>query len=127
MKIIVCGGRHFYDYELLKRKIQTVINMHHLKYEDIEIVSGHCEGADMLGEKYAQEFGASITIFPAQWEKYGRAAGPIRNKQMVDYIKEDENPLVIAFTSPRTKGTRNTIKEAKKLNIPVIETEYGEK
>lgn len=124
MKIIVCGGRHFDDYELLISKMQAAIDMHHLKYEDIEIVSGHCEGADMLGEKYAQEFGTSISIFPAQWEKYGRVAGPIRNKQMVDYIKSDPNPLVIAFTNPRTKGTRNTIKEAKKLNIPVIETEY---
>lgn len=95
--------------------------------EDIEIVSGHCEGADMLGEKYAQEFGTSISIFPAQWEKYGPSAGPIRNKQMVDYIKSDPNHLVIAFTNSKTKGMKNTILQAKKHNIPVIETEYRSK
>ena len=61
----------------------------------------------------------------AEWEKYGKRAGPIRNKQMVDYISGFKNKIVIAFVSANTKGTRNTIALAKKANILVIEKEYN--
>ena len=94
-------------------------------YEDIEIVSRHCVGADRLGELYAEKHNAQAKIFPAEWEKYGKLAGIIRNKQMVDYISGFKNKIVIAFVSANTKGTRNTISLAKKANIRVIEKEYA--
>lgn len=94
-------------------------------FSEIEIVSGHCIGADRMGEEYAKRRNYALKIFPAEWKKYGKRAGPIRNKQMIDYIAEFENKIVIAFTSPNTKGTKNTIALAKKANIRVIETEYN--
>lgn len=122
LRILVCGGRHFSDYALLEKTINGVIA--ESGREDIEIVSGHCIGADRLGELYAEKHNAQVKIFPAKWEKYGKRAGPMRNKQMVDYVSGIENKMVIAFVSANTKGTRNTIALAKKANICVIEKNY---
>ena len=123
-KIIICGGRHFNDYELLMSRLNDIIASNKIDIKQLEIVSGHCEGADMLGEKCAADLGAKCTVFPAQWKKYGRSAGPIRNKQMIDYIKDCDNPIVLAFVNERTKGTRNTVSLAQKNNIPVFQYEY---
>ncbi len=122
LRILVCGGRHFADYGLLEKTINGVIAKSGCS--DAEIVSGHCVGADRLGELYAEKHNAPVKIFPAEWKKYGKRAGPIRNKQMVDYIGGFENKAVVAFVSANTKGTRNTITLAKKANIKVYRFEY---
>lgn len=123
-KILVCGGRHFESYGLLKVVLGKLIEKFHINISTSEIVSGHCQGADMLGEKYAEEYGVSVKRFPADWGKYKRKAGPIRNKQMIDYISGFENKLVVAFTTADTVGTRNTINLAQKNHIPVVEIPY---
>ena len=74
---------------------------------------------------YAKKHGIALKIFPAEWTKYGKCAGPIRNRQMIDYINGFENKVVIAFVSANTKGTRNTIAFAQKANIRVIEKQYA--
>ena len=124
-RILVCGGRHFEDYDLLKSVLEKVLKGKELVSKDVEIVSGHCKGADMLGERWAEENHASVKIFPADWVKYKRSAGPIRNKQMIDYITCFENKMVVAFVSPNSKGTKQTISLAEKNKIPVIVTAYG--
>lgn len=123
-KILICGGRHFESYGLLKVVLGKIIEKFHIHISTSEIVSGHCQGADMLGEKYAEEYGVSVRRFPADWGKYKRKAGPIRNKQMIDYISDFENKLVVAFMTADTVGTRNTVKLAQKNNIPVVEIPY---
>lgn len=123
-KIIICGGRHFDNYDFLELVLDQFIENNNIDTDNVEIVSGCCEGADTLGEVYASTHNIDIVKFKPSWEKYGRAAGPIRNKQMIDYIKDSENPCVIAFISKKTKGTKNTIGLAKKNNIPVIEIHY---
>lgn len=122
LRILVCGGRHFSDYVLLEKTINGIIA--ESGCADIEIVSGHCVGADRLGELYAEKHNARVKIFSAEWEKYGKCAGITRNKQMVDYISDFKNKIVIAFVSANTKGTRNTIVFAKRANIRVIEKKY---
>ena len=123
-KILVCGGRHFESYGLLKVVLGKLIEKFYIDISKSELVSGHCQGADMLGEKYAEEYGISVKRIPADWGKYKRKAGPIRNKQMIDYISGFENKLVVAFTTADTVGTRNTIKLAQKNNILVVEIPY---
>lgn len=122
LRILVCGGRHFADYDLLEKTINDIV--FESGCSDIEIVSGHCVGADRLGELYAEKYNVPVKIFPAEWKKYGKHAGPIRNKQMVDYISGFENKAVVAFVSANTKGTRNTIALAGKANIRVYQFEY---
>lgn len=122
MKILVCGGRHFNNYSVLNWVMTNILSA--VDVEDIEIVSGHCVGADQLGEQYAKENNLSVKIFLPDWAAYGKAAGPIRNKQMINYTLQDKNSLVVAFVSPNSKGTKGTVSMAKKADIPVIEIPY---
>ncbi len=124
-RIIVCGGRHFNDYDTLESLVDSVLAEKSLSNNEIEIISGHCEGADMLGELYAKKHGIVCKVFPAEWTKYGRAAGPIRNSQMIEYASESTIPIVVAFVSPRTKGTTDTVNKATKRGFSIFRHEYN--
>ena len=78
MKVIIAGSRDFYDYNMLKQFCDKVL----CNIKNIEIVSGTAGGTDRLGERYAKENGYKLTKFPADWNKYGKPAGYIRNEQM---------------------------------------------
>lgn len=111
LKVIVAGGRKFDDYEKVKERLKFYL----LRYDpsEIEIVSGGATGADALGERYAKEFGCQIKRFPAEWKKYGAAAGPMRNNQMAQYADS-----LIAFDTGG-RGTANMIQQAKSKGLPV--------
>lgn len=111
-RIIVCGSVHFNDYEDFINKMDPLV----ASYENVTLISGHAKGADTLAEKYASEKGIPIKVFPAEWTKYGKAAGPIRNRAMLDYAKE-QNPVVVAFWNGESRGTGNMIKQAKKAGV----------
>lgn len=89
-----------------------------LNKNDIEIVSGTCKGADKLGEKYSSEYNLKLKYFPANWDKLGRGAGFIRNKQMAEYSTH-----LVAFWDYTSKGTKHMIDLAKKyqLNIRIVD------
>lgn len=116
MKVLVCGGRDFYDYNLLSSWMIELFVKALLVPEDVTIISGHARGADKLGERFANANGCELIIFPADWDKYGKAAGHIRNQQMLDEGKPD---LVVAF--PGNRGTADMIRRAKKAGIKVVE------
>lgn len=103
MKLAIIGGRDFLDYELLKSvvdKVKTPITL---------IVSGGANGADRLAERYARERGIPTKIFPAEWDKYDKRAGFLRN---VDIITEADG--VIAFWDGESRGTKSSIEIAEK-------------
>lgn len=104
MKTIIAGSRNFSDYDALK----TICDKHQIT----EVVCGGAKGADALGERYAQENNIPVKYFRADWDKYGRSAGPIRNEQMAQYAD-----FLIAFWDGQSKGTDNMIRNAKKHNI----------
>lgn len=108
MKIVIAGGRDFNDYELLKSSCDLLFK----SYEDVEIVSGTARGADSLGEQYANEMGYSIKRFPADWDKFKKAAGYIRNEQMAEYAD-----CLVAFYDGSSKGTTHMINLAQKHNL----------
>lgn len=114
-RIVIAGSRGFEDYEVLEQTLDHILDE---QTDSIELVSGHAKGADLLTERYAKENGLPIHIIKPDWKAYGRAAGPIRNRQMLDYAM-DESPLVVAFWDRKSKGTKNTIDTAKSLGIPV--------
>ncbi len=82
------------------------------RYDNVRIISGHAKGADTLAERYAAEKGIQMQAFPAEWNKYGKAAGPIRNRTMLEYA-EEETPVVAAFWDGKSRGTENMLKLAK--------------
>lgn len=108
-KVIIAGGRDYNDYHKISDTCDKI-----LTYDQIQIVSGKCSGVDYLGEKYAIENGYSIKEFPANWNKYKKAAGPIRNKEMAEYAD-----ILIAFYNGKSKGTKNMITLAKKNNLEI--------
>lgn len=111
MKLIIAGGRNFTNY----RKLTKVCDHFIQDQTNIEIVSGnHYKGADKLGEQYAKERGYKITKFPANWKRYGKAAGPKRNKEMTSYAD-----VLIAFWDGKSKGTKHMIDLAKSSQLKV--------
>ena len=116
-KLIIAGGRDFNNYEFLNK-----ICSYYLKnksFNDIEIVSGCANGADKLGEKFAIENNIQIIKFPADWEKFGKSAGYVRNTQMADYAD-----ALIAFWNGKSKGTKHMIDIAKARNLIVKVINY---
>lgn len=109
-RVIIAGTREFNNYELLKEKCEAALQGE----KDITIVSGCARGADLLGERYAQEKGFKIERFPANWERDGKSAGAIRNNQMANNAD-----LLIAFWDGKSKGTSNMISTARRKGLIV--------
>ncbi len=107
-KVIIAGSRDFKNYELLQAKLDTLLQ----DKTDIQIVSGKAQGADRLGEKYAKENGYPIKEFPAQWDKYEKSAGMIRNNEMAKYAD-----ACVCFWNGKSKGTAHMLKIATKNNL----------
>jgi len=105
-RIVIGGCRNFNNYDFFKRCADECI-FKLPKNIKITIVSGHCRGVDSLAERYAKENDYKLDIFPADWEKYGRAAGPIRNEKMVASAQ-----VVLALWDYKSKGTKNLIENA---------------
>ena len=111
MKVIIAGGRDFDNYPLLQRICNQVLNGE----KDIEIISGTARGADSLGEQYTQDNGMKVKQFPAEWKKFGRFAGPIRNAHMAQYAG-----TLIVIWDGKSRGTKNMIGLAKRESLQII-------
>lgn len=115
-KVIIAGSREFNDYQLLVSKVnQILIN----RLPDVEIVSGTARGADKLGEQYATEHNLPIKQFPADWNTYGKSAGPKRNAQMAEYAD-----ACIVFWDGKSKGTKHMIDIATNKGLPLRIIKY---
>lgn len=112
---LVVGSRTFNNYELLKTKLDQLLQ----NQSKIVIVSGGAKGADSLAERYAKEKGYPVRIFPADWDKYGKSAGYKRNEQMHQYIAKAERRGVVAFWQNNSKGTAHNFELTKKYNNPL--------
>lgn len=108
-RLVVAGSRDFDDYTLLSAELDKLL----AGKTNITIVSGTARGADRLGERYAAEHNLRIERFPAEWEKYHKGAGPVRNMKMVQSAD-----AVIVFWDNDSSGTKNIIECARKQDIP---------
>lgn len=122
VRIIVAGSRDYKDYATLADVLDKLIeklNTQVIDKSEIEIVSGGCRGADELGERYAKESCIKCVIFPADWGKYGRSAGPFRNNQMAEYAASADRGILVAFPIGESRGTRNMIDIARQRGLEV--------
>ena len=117
-KVIIAGSRGFSNYKLLREKCNEYLREKR-KISNIIIVSGHARGADTLGEKYAQDEGFSLEIYPAQWDKFGKRAGYRRNEQMAEVAD-----ALIAFWDGGSRGTKHMIDIMNEKNLLVRVVEY---
>jgi hypothetical protein len=122
MRVIIAGTRLFDDYELLKAKCLEIIPNVAIGDSTIEIISGHADGADKLGEKFALSKRLTLKQFIPNWKRDGKAAGMLRNTRMAKYAKESENgSMLIAFWDGKSRGTKQMIDTATKTGIDKIE------
>ena len=116
-RVLVCGGRDFNRPEVVHSALEAIEGMcAHLELEMV-VIHGACpRGADAA----VRSCRASFWVMPyrADWKAHGRAAGPIRNQQMIDEAHPD---MVLAF--PGGRGTADMVRRARKANIRVVEIE----
>lgn len=109
MRVLVCGGRDYSDQAHVDKVLNTIGGIRHLFH-------GNARGVDTLAGNWGnRQDGVSVHPVPAEWKKYGRKAGPIRNRKMLGQLPD----LVVAF--PGGRGTANMVKQAKAAGVEVIE------
>lgn len=123
MRVLVCGGRNFLGYRKLKHYLEDLLDTmwHEEPQGTFTVIQGGAKGADFLAKVFVEDEWSDFKDviceeYPADWKKCGKAAGQIRNQQMLDEGKPD---LVVAF--PGGVGTADMIRRAKKAGIPVEE------
>ncbi len=110
MRVLVCGGRDFANWPSLMRHLDPLL----IKFPDIFVISGAARGADKIAVEWAILNNVPFKEYPAHWDRYGKSAGVIRNKEMLVRGKPD---LVVAF--PGGRGTDNMCKQAEKAGVEV--------
>jgi hypothetical protein len=108
--VLVCGSRDYIDYTKVYECLKSL--------EVSQVIAGGCRGADALAVRASKACGYPFREFPADWQKFGKAAGPIRNQRMLDEGRPD---LVVAFHEDveNSKGTKDMIRRARSQGVPV--------
>lgn len=109
MRVIVCGGRNFRNSTFIENHLNT-INI-------TEMACGGAPGVDEIAYNWAKSKNIPVKVFPAEWDKFGPAAGPIRNKKMLEEFKPD---CVIGFLYGSGPGTANMLNQAQKAGIGIL-------
>jgi hypothetical protein len=113
LRLLVCGGRDFTDQALFDAWLNTWLDV--IGADAILVIHGGSPGADEMAGAWAQAHGATCEVFPADWDAHGKAAGPIRNQQML----ERKPDIVLAF--PGGKGTADMVARARAAGVMVAE------
>ena len=113
MKILIAGSRNIpsEEYEDIERDIREALLKLKEKHEEVILISGAARGIDSLAAELAQGLGIKVDFYPAQWSVYGRGAGMIRNKIMVEKCD-----LALIYWDGSSSGTANTIEQLKAKN-----------
>lgn len=119
MRVLICGGR---DYDN-KPLMFSILDDLHADHSFGTVIEGEAEGADKFAREWAESRDIPVEPYPANWSEYGKAAGPVRNKQM---LTEGYPQMVVAF--PKTTlldsvGTKDMVKQAKEAKLPIIVVE----
>jgi hypothetical protein len=114
MNLLVCGDRDWTDRDLLFDVMDGFGNQY---LWDFVLVHGAARGADIMAAEWAKERSVPTLSFPAQWGEFGKGAGPIRNRQMLNLGLD----LVVAFHDDirHSKGTRHMVTIARQAEVPV--------
>lgn len=117
MNVIIAGGRDFTNYNVLCSCCDYVLE--DVKHLDITIVEGEAKGADILGRKYALERNYKLDAKPANWDKFGKSAGYVRNLEMAKVAS-----VCICFWDQQSKGTKHMIDIAKERQLQLFVFDY---
>ena len=126
MKILVCGGRDYDDFEMVYKALFLVAERINLPVDEdgtldarkLTIIHGAARGADSIAAYWGKIYNANVMAFPADWDKHGKAAGHIRNAQM---LSEGEPDCIMFF--PGGRGTENMKRQGREKGIRLIDGE----
>jgi hypothetical protein len=110
VKVIIAGHRDYEDYD------ELLVAIDECPFEITEVVSGHARGVDQMGERWSETvLHKDATVFPADWDRFGNGAGPIRNAEMARYGEA----LIALWDGRQHGGTWNMIKQARLRRLKV--------
>jgi len=129
MKLIIAGSRHYSSaFDIVKLAFDFIPELREAYAADeiTEVVSGTAEGIDKGGERWARNAqrkmdgqGPLVTRFPPDWEKLGKAAGPVRNRQMAEY-----GDALLLIWDGESVGSKNMRLQMEKLGKPIYEVVF---
>mgnify|MGYP002712303011 CR=1 FL=1 len=114
MRMLITGSRDYKDKEIIIDAIEKYLGNEYI--EDVIIIEGGARGADRIAQQHALDMGYIVETYPANWDKYGKKAGSIRNQEMVDSGAD----ICLAFPLEGSIGTYDCIRRAKKSGIETI-------
>lgn len=120
LRILITGSRNWTDRGMIRRALCRAGRDAGAHPQETTVVHGGAPGADTIAGEVAAEFGCRVEVHPADWDRYSKAAGPIRNAGMVTAGAD----LCLAFPIGESRGTRDCIRQARLAGIPV--TEHGQ-
>ncbi|MBR5493353.1 MAG: DUF2493 domain-containing protein [Alistipes sp.] len=121
-RVIVAGSRGFFDYDLMSRELDKLFNeSKEFAGNDVKIISGMADGADSLAIRYADERKLTKILFPANWKRFSRVAGFLRNEDMLSVATH-----LVVFWDGKSSGTHHMIEIAKAKSIPIWGQKYSD-
>lgn len=116
MKVIICGSRNWQEQAVITHVVyETVRGLVEAHGADLTILHGAARGVDSIAATYAEKLGVTTKSFPARWLKHGKAAGPIRNREM---LAEQPDVVYAFFWQDDSPGTQDMVDIAGKAQIP---------
>lgn len=110
-RVLVCGGRDYADRETLRRVLDAHLDL----FGPFVLIHGAARGADTLAGEWAASRGVEFEAYPADWDRFGRRAGPERNRRM---LHQGKPTVVVAF--PGGAGTAHMVRIARAFDVPVF-------
>jgi hypothetical protein len=124
-RLIIAGSRSFNDYMLLEQTCDYLLAGKVKAGYSITIVSGTANGADTLGEQYAARRGFNVVRMPADWNRFGKAAGYRRNVAMAEYAMQLGSECgTVVFWDSKSPGTKHMVNISLDKNIKCVICEY---
>lgn len=108
MRVIIAGGRDFDDPALLHKTCDELVTL------PATVLTGCARGADHIGELWAIGNGIPVERYPAEWDRFGKSAGYIRNKEMAAAAD-----VLICFWNGSSKGSKHMIDLANAAGLQV--------
>ena len=115
LRILITGSREWTDRATIRRALVEAGHRSGVHPRDTVVVHGGARGADTIADEVADAFGCQVEVHPADWDRYGKAAGHRRNAEMVALGAD----VVLAFPLGASPGTRGCMKLAENAGIPV--------
>lgn len=121
-RVVITGSRHTKNHHLVLMKLYPYIAwvLTPGQHDSMRFLHGDCKtGADAIADTLLHDFdmGGLIDRYPADWQKYGRRAGPVRNHEMISACSVGDEVLAFPHTVEQSRGTENCIAEALRARL----------